>query len=157
MLGTFDRKKNKFSGFQPNWGDFFGKGAIVLAILAGTMSLTNPDREEYLNYASGRLAQEARENWCKESNVPDILSGLSKSLVNACQSLVTTQRGSIKKYIDNATQRQNAVLFSIYTTELIDRRYQTIGVFGNFLTFSSEKVEGKSGENPIPESLNQLL
>ncbi|MEA5495699.1 DUF4359 domain-containing protein [Limnoraphis robusta Tam1] len=149
MLGTFDRKKDNSGGFKPNWGDFFGKGAIVLAILAGTMYLTNPEREEYLNYASGRLAAEAKENWCKESNVPDLLSGISGSLVDACQSLLTTQRGTIKKYIDNSTQRQNAVLFSIYTTDLVDHRYQTIGVFGNFLTFSSEDIEDIEEAKPV--------
>ncbi|MEL7034556.1 MAG: DUF4359 domain-containing protein [Cyanobacteria bacterium J06592_8] len=151
MMGTFDRKKSNSEGFQPNWGNFLSKGAIVLTILAGTMSLTNPSREEYLNYASGRLANEAKENWCQEAKLPDILSGISESIVDACQSLVTSQRGSIKGFIDKATQRQNAVLFSIYTTDLIDHRYRTIGVAGNFLTFSSEDIEAEKSINPVSQ------
>lgn len=145
MFGTFDRKKDNSGGFKPNWGNIFGKGAIVLTILAGTMYLTNPTREEYLNYASGRLITEAKENWCNESNVPELLSGLSKSLVDACQSVVTNQRDWIQNNINKATTRQNAVLFTIYTTDFdfVDKRYRTIAAFGNFFTFSSESLKSE--------------
>ncbi|MDY7024198.1 MAG: DUF4359 domain-containing protein [Cyanobacteriota bacterium] len=152
MMGTFDRKKSNSGGFQPNWGNFLSKGAIVLIILGGTLSLTNPSREEYLNYASGRLAIEAKENWCQEAKLPDILGGISESIVDACQSLVTSQRGTIKGFIDNATpRRQNAVIFSIYTTNLIDHRYRSIGIAGNFLTFSSEKIEEQKTIKPVSQ------
>lgn len=153
MLGTFDRKKDNSGGFRPNWGDFLGKGAIFLAILAGTMSLTNPSREEYLNYASGRLVTEAKENWCNQSNVPDFLNGISESLVDTCQSLFTNQRDWIKQNINKATERHNAVLFSIYTTDFdfVDKRYRTIGVFGNFLSFSSESLEETKTIEPVSQ------
>ncbi|EAW35553.1 DUF4359 domain-containing protein [Lyngbya sp. PCC 8106] len=143
MIGTFDRKKNNSGGFKPNWGDFLGKGAIVLAILAGTMYLTNPSREEYLNYASGRLVTEAQEKWCTKSNIPEFLNGISESLVDTCQSLVTNRREWIQDNINTGTDRHNAVLFSIYTTDFdfVDKRYRTIAVFGNFLTFSSEDLQ----------------
>ncbi|WP_413167051.1 DUF4359 domain-containing protein [Capilliphycus salinus ALCB114379] len=151
MLGTFDRKKDNSGGFKPNWGNILGKGAIVLTILAGTMSLTNPTREEYLNYASGRLITEAKENWCNQSNVPEFLNGISGSLVDACQSLFTNQRDWIQNNINKATDRQNAILFSVYTTDFdfVDKRYRTIGVLGNFLTFSSESLEETKQIEPV--------
>ena len=141
MLGTFDRKTKKTERVGLNIGSFLGKGAIALVILAGTMSLTNPSREEYLNYATSQLAIEVKQNWCKESKIPDVLSGISESLVDACNSILTNQRGSIQKYIENSTQRRNKLLFSIYTTDVWDRRYQTIGAFGNFFTFPSQSLE----------------
>ncbi|MEB3279811.1 MAG: DUF4359 domain-containing protein [Lyngbya sp.] len=151
MLGTFDRKKDNSGGFRPNWGNILGRGAIVLTILAGTMSLTNPTREEYLNYASGRLITEAKENWCKEANLPEFLNGISGSLVDACQSVVTNQREWIKENINKGTERQNAILFTIYTTDFdfVDKRYRTIGVFGNFLSFSSENIEETKQIEPV--------
>lgn len=152
MLGTFDRKTKKperVGGL--NIGNFLGKGAIALVILAGTMSLTNPSREEYLNYATTQLAIEVKDNLCKESKIPDILSGISQSLVDACNSIIKNQRGSIKQYIENSTQRSNKVLFSIYTTDVWDRRYQTIGAFGNFFTFSSESLDDVSDTSVFSE------
>lgn len=127
-------------------GGHIGKGAIALAILAGTMVFTNPPREDYLNYASDQLSTELKKSICKESQVPDFLSGISNALVNSCNSLVSTQRDLIKRVLDQSTTRQNAMLFSVYTTEIAGYRYQTLGGFGNFLTFpTEEKVQ-----QPIP-------
>jgi len=117
---------------------YIGKGAILLTILAGTMTFTNPQREEYLNYASDQLSTEIKKSICKESQVPEFLKGLSNTLVNTCNSLVTTQRNLIKDTIDKSTTRQNAVLFSVYTTEIAGYKYQTLGGFGNFLTFPTK-------------------
>lgn len=113
----------------------FGKGFIALAIMAGIMGLTNPPRDEYLNYASGLLAAQAKNSVCKESRVPDFLQDFAGSLVDTCQTVVTTQRGLIEAFLDGATHRQNVLVFSIYTTEVGNESYRTIGAFGNFLTF----------------------
>ena len=117
---------------------YIGKGAILLTILAGTMAFTNPPREEYLNYASDQLSTEIKKSICQESQVPEFLKGLSNTLVNTCNSLVSTQRNLIKDTIDKSTTRQNTVLFSVYTTEIAGYKYQTLGGFGNFLTFPTK-------------------
>ncbi|NJK37042.1 MAG: DUF4359 domain-containing protein [Oscillatoriales cyanobacterium RM1_1_9] len=126
---------------KSNLGGCLSKAAIALAILAGTMAFTNPSEKSYLNYASNKLAQEVKQNWCKESELPEFLKNFSKSIVNFCSSVVTDQRQAIEGYLDKGTQRQNAVLFSIYTTDVFDRRYKTVGAFGHFLTFSSKKLD----------------
>ena len=126
-------------------GGLLGKGAIFLAILAGNMALTNPPKEEYIEYASGKLSEEIKDNYCQESKAPKILENfnLSKTFADVCNNLVTSQRPAVRQHLDNATQQQNLVIFSIYTTQLWDHQYQTIGVFGNFLTFSSDVVENE--------------
>ncbi len=141
-LDNMIRDKN----LSKNSGGYLGTGAILLAILAGTMALTNPPKEEYLEYASGQLSSELKENYCKESEAPEILENfnLSKTFADVCNNLVTSQRPALRRHLDNATQRRNVVIFSIYTTRLWDRQYRTIGVFGNFLTFSSDQVDDHS-------------
>ncbi|MGF1491652.1 MAG: DUF4359 domain-containing protein [Microcoleaceae cyanobacterium] len=128
-------------------GGCLGKAAIVLAILAGTMVFTNPSRQDYLNYASSKLAKEVKQNICKESQVPQILSELSESLVNLCSSVVTNQRDAIEGYLDRYTQRQNAYLLSLYSTDVLDKRYRTVGAFGHFLTFSAEELKSSDASS----------
>ncbi|MGB3535982.1 MAG: DUF4359 domain-containing protein [Microcoleaceae cyanobacterium] len=151
MEGHIEFKKMiRDKNLSKNSGGYLGTGAILLAILAGTMALTNPPKEEYIEYASGRLSAELKESYCKESEAPEILENfnLSKTFATVCNNLLTSQRPALTRHLDNATQRQNNVVFSIYTTQLWDRRYRTIGVFGNFLTFSSDQVTESSLPGP---------
>ncbi|AMW28666.1 MULTISPECIES: DUF4359 domain-containing protein [Oscillatoriales] len=127
-------------------GGHISKMAIFLAILAGTMALTNPSRQDYLEYASVKLSQEAKNNLCNEAEVPAILRGFSNIIVDTCNTLVTSQRGTIRAFIDNSTHRKNAMIFSIYTSELLNNRYRTLALFGNFITFSAEKLPENSVE-----------
>ncbi|WP_449417159.1 DUF4359 domain-containing protein [Phormidium nigroviride] len=115
-----------------------GKGAIVLAIVAVVMGFTNPPREEYLSYASGAMATELQKSMCKESRVPEFLGSFAETLVGACKSVLTSERGTIELLIDNSTHRQNLIIFSIYTTEVVGKKYHTIGAFGNFLTIAAK-------------------
>jgi hypothetical protein len=136
MIRDSESKGNNINGF-------LGGGAIALAILAGVMGLTNPPRDEYIHYASDALSEELKKNQCKESKVPEFLREFSGDLVDFCETAIGASKVGIKSYLDNSTKRQNALIFSLYTTELFGRRYQTLGAFGNFLTFSSENVEKK--------------
>ncbi len=134
--------KNK-SGYSkaPKFSGLSKAGAIALTVAATVMGFTNPPRDEYVNYASNKLATEIRESICKESKVPDFLSDLTGDLVKSCEKLIKSQRTTIKELMDNATKRKNFILFSFYTTEFRGNRYQTIGAVGNFLTFPPEKID----------------
>ncbi len=132
--GNGDKKTSSLGGS-------FGKGALALALLAVVMGLTNPVREEYLSYASEKLATELKTSFCKESQMRDFLGTVGSSLAGACKALVTSQRDGMERFIDNSTTRQNLLLFSIYTTELSGKNYRTIGAFGNFLTFPAQSVD----------------
>jgi|GEM_PF-318630 hypothetical protein len=146
MEGNIEFKKMiRDHNLSKKSGGYLGTGAVLLAILAGTMALTNPPKEEYIEYASGQLSAELKENYCKESEAPEILENfnLSKTFADVCSNLVTSQRPAVRQYLDHRTQRQNFVIFSVYTTRLWEHQYRTIGVFGNFLTFSSDTVENE--------------
>lgn len=111
-----------------------GKVAIALTLVAAGMAFTNPARDKYLTYASGKLETELENTVCKDSRVPKALSGVTDTLIGSCKNLLTSQRSTIEQLLDNTTQRQNFGVASIYTTELGKKSYQTVGVFANFVT-----------------------
>ncbi len=135
-----DKKNNGYNKPPLFWG-LSKAGAIALTVGATIMGFTNPPRDEYVNYASNKLATEIRESICKESKVPDFLNDFTGDLVKSCEKLIKSQRTTIKELMDNATRRQNLILFSVYTTEFRGNRYQTIGAVGNFLTFPAHKID----------------
>jgi len=135
-----DKKSSGYKKPPKLWG-LSKTGAIILTVAATVMGFTNPPRDEYVNYASNKLATEIRESVCKESKVPDLLSDFTSNLVKSCEKLIKSQRTTIKELMDNATRRQNLILFSVYTTEFRGRRYQTLGAVGNFLTFPPQKID----------------
>ena len=120
-----------------------GKVAIALTLVAAGMAFTNPARDKYLTYASGTLEKELESNVCKDSRVPQALNGVAETLIGSCKNLLTSQRDTIERLLDNTTQRQNLGVVSIYTTELGKKSYQTVGAFGNFVTLppSSENAQ----------------
>lgn len=121
-----------------------GKVAIALTLVAAGMAFTNPARDKYLTYASGKLQTELESTVCKDSRVPQALSGLTDSLIGSCKNLLTSQRGTIEQLLDNTTQRQNLGVVSIYTTELGQKSYQTVGAFGNFVTLPPAAKEAQN-------------
>lgn len=131
---------------QPT-SNFFGnvgKVAIALMVLAAGMAFTNPARDKYLTYASTKLQVELENTVCKDSSVPQALSGVAETLIGSCKNLVTSQRSTIEQLLDNTTQRQNLGVVSIYTTELGKKSYQTVGVFGNFVSLPPAAKEAQN-------------
>ena len=135
-----DKKSNGYTKPPLFWG-ISKAGAIALTVGATVLGFTNPPRDEYVNYASNKLATQIKESVCKESKVPEFLSDYTESLIKSCEKLIKSQRTTIKELMDNATRRQNLILFSTYTTEFHGNRYHTIGGVGNFLTFPPEKID----------------
>ena len=120
-----------------------GKVAIALTLVAAGMAFTNPARDKYLTYASGVLQNELENTVCKDSRVPKALSGVTDTLIGSCKNLLNSQRDTIERLLDNTTQRQNFGVASIYTTELGQKSYQTVGVFGNFVTLPPAAKEAQ--------------
>jgi len=123
-----------------------GRVAIALTLVAAGMAFTNPARDKYLTYASGVLQNELENTVCKDSRVPKALSGVTDTLIGSCKNLLTSQRDTIEQLLDNTTQRQNFGVASIYTTELGQKSYQTVGVFGNFVTLPPAAKEAQKSD-----------
>ncbi|NJM27704.1 MAG: DUF4359 domain-containing protein [Pseudanabaena sp. RU_4_16] len=103
---------------------------VGLGAIAAAMGFTNPQKEQFLEYASTKLATEAKNAVCKPQNSSD----LNSLIANACKSGIDLQKDLAKVAIDSATRQENMLLFSIYTTEFPGKKYQTVGIFGNFFT-----------------------
>jgi ribulose kinase len=108
-----------------------GAGTIV-----AVMGFTNPQKEKYLDYASTKLADEAKESVCKTQNSSDVLKKLNDLVSDACKSGIDKHKDLAKGAIDSVTSQENMVIFSIYTTDLPNKKYKTLGILGNFFTFS---------------------
>jgi len=67
-------------------------------------------------------------------------------LIGSCKNLLNSQRDTIERLLDNTTQRQNFGVASIYTTELGQKSYQTVGVFGNFVTLPPAAKEAQKSD-----------
>jgi hypothetical protein len=103
---------------------------VGLGAIAAGMGFTNPQKEQFLDYASAKLATEAKDAACKPQNSSD----LNSLIVNACKSGIDLQKDLLKVVIDSGTKQENMLLFSIYTTEFPGKKYKTVGIFGNFFT-----------------------
>lgn len=124
-----------------------GQSVIVVAVIAGGMLVTNPDKPAYVDYAATKLVEEIKNSWCDTPAVSnnlgswqDVAQDMVNGLGDICKGVVTTSGAvgvnPVKNVIDSSTIRQNFFLFSIYETDIAQKNFRTLGVLGNFFTFS---------------------
>lgn len=116
---------------------------IPIAIISGVMLFTNPSKTDYIDYAATRFVKQTKEAMCKTSqtkDTPEWQKTFGELVEGACKGALELVgkniREDVEKYISNATEKQNFLLFTIYSTELLDQKIHTVGVFGNFITLS---------------------
>jgi hypothetical protein len=115
-------------------------GAAAFFLVASVMALSNPNKNEYIDYASGKFVREIPKSVCESDRTKqELKDDFSQSLIDLCNSglkwaLIANQE-SIRATIDRNTQRHNYLLFSIYTTKIPDYSFKTISAIGNFFTF----------------------
>ncbi len=115
---------------------------IPIGIISGVMLFTNPNQTDYVDYASNRFVKEAKEAMCNTSNdqTPEWQKAIGGLIESACQTGLdwagSSIRPDLENYISNATQKQNYLLFTIYSTKLLNQKFHTVGIFGNFITLS---------------------
>jgi len=101
---------------------------IGIAAIAGVMTFTNPSKERYIDYATDQFAEMGKSSLCSDANLPSLAQ-------QSCKFLVSQGRRVIKPYIEGSTRQHNFILFSIYDTEMPNRKLSTIAAFGNFFMF----------------------
>jgi hypothetical protein len=115
-------------------------GSAALVGLGLLMSLTNPSRESYQEYAVETLSSYLKQEACRQ--IPSIFGNV---LRNQCKSLVDTARPQIENIIDRSTEQHNFILFSVYHTDLEISpalpayQFQTLGVLQNFYIYQAEE------------------
>ena len=117
-----------------------GVGGTIVIGLAGIMTLTNPGKKGYQQYADEALETHFKEEVCAE-----ISSQMGQWLRSQCYNLVDTAHPHLAQIIDRHTTRANFILFSIYQTELPipampDYQLETIGMLGTFYTYQADEL-----------------
>lgn len=108
--------------------------SATIALGAIVLNATNPSEAAYTTWAAKRFSTDLKTKVCHEQVFPEALQG--RGISDACKSSVNWLRhsGLPKVAIAAMTQRQNFVLFSIYTTETPERVYRVVGACGQFFS-----------------------
>jgi Domain of unknown function (DUF4359) len=104
---------------------------IGVAVIAGAMAFSNPNKERYVDYATEEFSKTGKDSICS-TNLP---SASQQQCKFAISMLSSQGKPLIKQFIDGSTTQKNIVLFSIYTTEMPNQKLTTIAAFGNFIMF----------------------
>jgi hypothetical protein len=115
-------------------------GVAGLAALGVVMAKTNPGQSEYEDYAVERLTQYLKQDVCQKT------TNFFENFINSqCERLVEQANPQMREILARTTQKQNFVVFSVYTTDLRlssllpAYRFQTVGAFSNFYTYTAEE------------------
>ncbi|NEO74224.1 DUF4359 domain-containing protein [Moorena sp. SIO3H5] len=115
-------------------------GTIVLAVVGGSMVVTNPGQATYEDYAVEQLSKYLKEEVCPQA--PEALDGFIR---RQCTILVDTGRPQIKQVVAQTTKRENFLLFSIYRTDLDvgtlipSYSFETVGICQQFYLYKADE------------------
>lgn len=109
-------------------------GLAALGIVSLVMLFTNPRKDSYIEYASWKFTADVENAICKKPELPKFLHNVSE----ICKALVGSRRKTIGGFLDNYSMQDNYIFLSIYTTEIVGKRYKTIGILSNFWTFETK-------------------
>ncbi|GBE75494.1 hypothetical protein myaer87_27210 [Microcystis aeruginosa NIES-87] len=88
---------------------------VVLGGIAGILLTTNPNRQDYEQYASQRLTSYLKDNVCARAQASPEVQALLRGY---CKMLVDTGHPFLQEAITTNTSRKNFLIFSVYQTEL---------------------------------------
>jgi hypothetical protein len=98
---------------------------IGAALVIGVATFSNPSKERYITIATEQFSESGKTSICAGENIPIAAQ-------QSCKFVIAQGRDVIKSIIENSTKQQNFVLFSLYETDLPNKKVTTIAAFGNF-------------------------
>jgi Domain of unknown function (DUF4359) len=105
-------------------------GYTAIAGVGLILSLTNPSQDSYTVFASHTVSKFLVRDLCKaNAQAP---SGLDALIKDGCQALMHQGSSEIRSFIEHNTERQNFLLFSLYTTDFPIRPLRVLGIFNSF-------------------------
>jgi len=118
----------------------------ALVVLGVGLAWMNPGKEAYEEYAVKKLSTYLKDEVCTQTPKQlEFLNPDPEFLKRQCQSLVDTGRPQIQQIIEQQTERQNWLIFSIYRTDinisplLPAYHFETVGVLQQFLTYQAQQ------------------
>lgn len=117
-------------------------GGSGLAVLGVALTVTNPNQAAYDQFAAQTMTNYLTKEVCQPpQEVPEIFANLLKQ---GCTSLAKSSQSEIQQFISQNTHRQNLIFFSLYTTNLLVYRVETVGIFQNFYIYDVTQVSSST-------------
>lgn len=118
-----------------------GIGGVMILTIGAIAFLTNPGTQQYKLYADTTIKTGFKEKICAE-----VAKDVGVWVEGQCQILIITASPYLAEIINQQTQRQNFLLFSIYQADLSlpeplpEYRLRTLAVLGNFYIYQANKL-----------------
>ena len=111
------------------WASYTAVAGFGLAL-----ALTNPRQESYTVFATQTVSKFLVRDLCKaNAQAP---SGLETLIKDGCQAFMNQGSSEIRAFIEHNTERQDFLLFSLYTTDFPIRPLRVLGIFNSFFLVS---------------------
>lgn len=112
-------------------------GIAGLGAVAAALMITNPGQTRYNTFVAETLQNEVRSSFCQADELNSWLGDLGKTLGNICETAIEQgtliDQDDLTDFIEDNTQRQNFLVFSLYTTEIPAVRVRTLGICNRFI------------------------
>ena len=99
----------RLRGVSGPWG-----WCLAAALLGGALVATNPDEQDFEDFAGERLVLLADAELCDQGGLPMV----ARLLIQNCSELVQGQRAVLGRLALQGSRRINAGFFSLYNTEI---------------------------------------
>jgi hypothetical protein len=104
--------------------------ATVVLGVGMVLALTNPKQEDYTAFATQTVSRFLIRDLCRANDrTPKLFDTLIK---DGCQVFMQQGETEIQAFVAHNTDRQDFVLFSLYTTEFPIRPLRVLGIFNQF-------------------------
>jgi Domain of unknown function (DUF4359) len=109
-------------------------GCGILCGLSVALAANNPRQEYYTDFATQTVSKFLIRDLCQANDqAPKLFDTMIK---DGCQAFMQQGETEIRAFIAHNTERQNFILFSLYTTEFPIRPLRVLGIFNHFFLIS---------------------
>lgn len=105
-------------------------GGAAMAVAGLTLIVTNPRQEIYTDFATGTVSKFLVRDLCNAN--PQAPKGFETLVKDGCQAFMQQGSTEIRGFIQHNTERQDFLLFSLYTTDFPIRPLRVLGIFNQF-------------------------
>jgi Domain of unknown function (DUF4359) len=109
-------------------------GCAVAAGAGLTLAFTNPRQEAYTEFATRTVSKFLVRDLCKaNAQAP---RGFETLVKDGCQAFMNRGSSEIRSFVEHNTERQDFLVFSLYTTDFPIRPLRVLGIFNHFFLVS---------------------
>jgi hypothetical protein len=125
----FIAAKSRFPPKIPQW-----VGCGIVFGLSVALAFNNPRQEDYTEFATQTVSKFLIRDLCRANDhTPKLFDTMIK---DGCQTFMQQGKTEIHAFVAHNTERQNFILFSLYTTEFPIRPLRVLGIFNHFFLIS---------------------